>query len=148
MAAFQKFEKFTSDLLEGVHGDLRSGASSLKFALTLTTPSASLDAVLADLPAEIVYTNVSTISGSGAAGRVLQNVVVTDAAGVATLDMDSMTITAITGAIPDFQFLSLYNDTPTNKNLIGFIDYGSVLSLALAESVVVDFNVLGLFTVT
>ena len=50
-----------------------------------------------------------------------------------------MTLTA-TGAVGPFRYVVLYSDTATNKELIGFYDYGSAVTLAAADTFKIDFD--------
>ncbi|MBN9534717.1 MAG: hypothetical protein J0H10_15335, partial [Alphaproteobacteria bacterium] len=50
-----------------------------------------------------------------------------------------VTFTA-TGAMAQFRYAVLYSDTAANKDLIGFWDYGSALSLISGDSFAVDFS--------
>ena len=132
MAVFFKFNQFVEDLGLGVH-NLDTG--SLKVYLTNTTPSASLDAVKADL-AEISSGNGYTAGGHDATG------VWTETAGTATLAGTDITITASGGTVGPFRYAVLYNDTPTSPAdpLIGCWDYGSAITLNSGESLLIDFG--------
>ena len=131
MATFFKFNQFVEDLGLGVH-NLDTGV--LKVYLSNAAPSATLDAVKADL-AEISGGNGYTAGGHDAQG------VWSEASGTATLVCTDITITAAGGTIGPFQYAVLYNDTPTSPAdpLIGCWDYGSAITLQIGESVVVDF---------
>jgi len=130
MATFNKFNCFVRDLGDKVH-DL--DADALKVYLSNATPSASLDSVKADL-AEITnqngYTAPVDVTGvwalSGSTGQ---------------LSGTDVTITA-TGAVGPFQYVVLYNDTPTSPAdpLIGWWDYGSAITMSNGETFVVDFG--------
>jgi hypothetical protein len=133
MATFFKFEQFVEDLAHKVH-DL--SADTLKVYLTNVAPSASLDAVKADL-AEIStgsgYTGALTcaLSASG------------QASGTYKLTLtDPALITASGGTIGPFQYAVLFNDTPTSPAdpLIGAWDYGSAITLQIGESFQVDLS--------
>ena len=132
MAVFFKFQQFVEDLGLGVH-NLDTG--SLKVYLSNATPSASLDAVKADL-AEITPGNGYTSGGHDATG------VWTETAGTATLAGTDITITASGGTVGPFRYAVLYNDTPTSPAdpLIGCWDYGSAITLNSGEALLVDFG--------
>lgn len=132
MAVFFKFNQFVEDLGLGVH-NLDTGA--LKVYLTNATPSASADAVKADL-AEISSGNGYTAGGHDATG------VWTETGGTATLACTDITITASGGSIGPFRYAVLYNDTPSSPAdpLIGCWDYGSSITLADGEAIVIDFG--------
>lgn len=134
MAVFNKFQKFVEDLGDGIH-QLKAAGHTLKVYLTNETPSASLDAVKADL-AEIAGGN-----GYTAGGYDIQNDA-SQAGGVFTLTAVDVTITASGGSVGPFQYAVLYNDTPTSPAdpLIGWYDYGSSITLNDGESLVIDFG--------
>lgn len=131
MATFNKFEAFTEHLAEKVH-DL--DADTLKIYLSNTAPSASLDAVKADL-AEITNENGYTapVDAQAATSR---------SGGTTSVTGTDVTITASGGTVGPFQYAILYNDTPTSPAdpLIGWWDYGSAITLQAGESITVDFG--------
>ena len=134
MATFNKFQDFAEQLGKGVH-QLHAAGHTLKVYLSNATPSASLDAVKADL-AEITAGN-----GYTAGGDDVQNDY-TETGGTGTLTGTDVTITASGGSVGPFQYVVLYNDTPTSPAdpLIGWWDYGSAVTLSDGESFTVDFG--------
>jgi len=140
MAAFVKFEAFTEHLAEKVHN---LGADALTIALSNDAPSASLDAVLADLTSQVSYANCSarvpTISGSVQTG------------GVYKLTLADLVLTASGGSVGPFRYIILYNDTPTSPAdpLIGYYDYGSSITLLTGETLTINFDdANGVLTIT
>jgi hypothetical protein len=136
MAAFNKIEQFSEDLAEKVHN---LDADTLAIYLTNATPSASLDAVKADLA------EIST--GNGYTGpQDVQNAT-SRSGGTTSVTGVDVTITA-TGAVGPFQYVPLMNDTPTSPAdpLIGWWDYGSAITLADTETFTIDFGS-SLFTI-
>lgn len=132
MAIFNKFDQFVEDLGSGVH-QLHAAGHTLRVYLTNATPSASGDAVKADLA------EIST--GNGYTGAVdIQNDY-SQTGGVGTLTAVDVVITA-TGAVGPFQYAVIYNDTPTDPAdpLIGWYDYGSAVTLANGETFTIDFG--------
>jgi hypothetical protein len=132
MAAYNKFQQFVEDLAKKVH-DLH--ADTLKVYLSNAAPSASADAVKADLA------EISGGNGYTAGGHDTQNSV-SEAAGTATVAAVDVVITAAGGSIGPFQYVVLYNDTPTSPAdpLIAWWDYGSALTLLDGESLTIDFG--------
>lgn len=121
MAVFQKFNQFTLDIGKKVH-DFNS--DQLKVALTSVAPVAT-NHLLADLT-QISYTNLSS--------RNITTTSWTQASGIAKLLITALTLTASGGAVAAFRYVVLYNDTAASKNLIGFWDYGSLITLADGQS--------------
>ena len=127
MASYNKFQPFVEAVAEKKH-DL--GSDTLKVALTNTAPTADNDA-LADLT-EIDYTYCSdralTISSSS------------QTSGTYKLVVADKTISASGGAVGPFRYVVIYNDTADNDDLICWFDYGSSITLADGESIVLDFD--------
>lgn len=138
MAAYNKFHQFAEDLCKKVH-DLHTDV--LKVYLSNAVPSASLDAVKADLA------EISAGFGYSAGGIDTQNTV-SETTGTATVAAVDTMWTAAGGTIGPFQYVVLYNDTPTSPAdpLIAWWDYGSALTLLDGESFTVDFGSNTLFT--
>ncbi len=130
MAAFVKFQQFVEDLGLGVH-NLNTGA--LNVYLSNAAPSTSEDAVKTDL-AEITNQNGYT-APVDTQNTYEQN------AGVATLTGTAITVTA-SGAVGPFQYVVLYNDTPSSPAdpLIGYWNYGSAITMASGETFTIKFN--------
>lgn len=129
MAAFFKFQDFSEQLIRGVHD---FDAHTFKVYLSNAAPSASLDAVKADL-AEIAAGNGYTAGGNAT------TITVAEVTGTTTVSGTEVVFTA-TGAVGPFQYAVLYNDTSVSKNLVGAWDYGSSISLATGETFTVKFS--------
>lgn len=131
MAAYNKFEQFTEDLAEKIH-DLDT--DQLECYLSNATPSASLDAVKADL-AEIA-------TGSGYTGPEDTANATTRTGGVTSITGTDIVITASGGTIGPFQYAVLQNTTPAAPldPLIAWWDYGAALTLNDGESFTINFG--------
>lgn len=131
MAAFNKFNSFVEALAEKKH-DL--GADTLKVLLTNTTPVATNN-VKADL------TEISAGNGYTAGGNTASVTSSAQTSGTYKLVLgDPATWSASGGSIGPFRYAVLYNDTAASKELIGWWDYGSSITLASGESFAVDFD--------
>jgi hypothetical protein len=122
------------DLGSGIH-QLHAAGHTLKVYASNATPSASLDAVKADL-AEITAEN-----GYPSGGSDVQNDF-TQTAGTATLTGVDVVWTASGGTFGPLRYIALYNDTPTSPAdpLIGWWDYGSAVTPAAGETFTVNFG--------
>jgi hypothetical protein len=130
MATYNKFQDFSEQLVIGTHD---FDTNVFKVYLSNTTPSASADAVKADLP-EIAAGNGYT------AGGATTTITVAEVTGTTTVSGTQVVFTASGGAIAAFQYVVLYNDTAASKNLIAWWDYGSALTLNNGESFTVKFS--------
>ena len=151
MATFIKI----ADFVEGAMNkelDL-AGTTTMKIALSDTAPTSespdvtiSGNGFLANVT-EIVYTNYSDNLSTD---RQLEGVTSVETAGVYKFDCNDFTITAVTGALPQWQYLYIWDDagtTPTDP-LIGVWNHGSAINLALGETANININAGGLITVT
>jgi hypothetical protein len=139
MATFSKFQSFVEKLAEKVHN---LGSDVIKVMLTNTAPSASASNVKADI------TEITAGNGYTAGGTAATITSSAQTAGVYKLVLGDVVFTA-TGTVGPFRYVVLYNDTATNKDLIGFYDYGSSISLSNGETFTVDFDPsAGVLTIT
>lgn len=130
MAAFNKFQSFSEAMPEKVHN---LGADVLKVMLTNTAPvnTNTVKANLTDISAGNGYTaggTAATISSSA------------QTSGTYKLVLADVVFTASGGSIGPFRYAVLYNDSATNKELIGWWDYGSSITLASGETFTIDFD--------
>lgn len=146
MPTLQKIPDFAEQVLRGVHN---FGLHVFKAVLTNTAPAAA-NTVLANI------TQVAATGGYVAGGYALDSITVTRAmedvkivvndavqtvnVSVARVKIADEVITATGGAIGPFRYAVVYNDTATGKPLIGYVDYGSSLTLADGEALTLDFD--------
>lgn len=130
MATYVKFNQTPEDWLEGVYT-----ASTDQFTVALCTNAnipVATNSVLANLT-EISYTNLSsrdlTTSSSG------------QTSGTFTQLFTDLTLTA-SGAVATFRHVVIFNNTPTSPAdpLLCHYDYGSDLTLASGETLLIDFT--------
>lgn len=131
MAAYNKHQPFVEHIAKGVH-NLLTGALTVALCATANAPVAA-NGVLADLT-PISYTNLSS--------RVLTVSSCAQTSGVLKLVIADLTLTASGGPVAAFQYIDIYNDTPTSPAdpLICWFDYGSSLTLADTETLLLDFD--------
>lgn len=137
------FDDLAEQIGKGVHV---WGTHTLKVALTNAAPVAS-NTVLADITQ---IANGGGYTGGAGGGYALDGVTFTEASGTATLTATDEVITAAGGSVGPFRYLVVYNDSATSPAdaLIGWLDYGSALTLNDGESLTVDFGASGFLQVT
>lgn len=130
MASFNKFNSFVEAMAEKVHN---LGSDTLKVMLTNTAPVAT-NTKKADL------TEISPGNGYVAGGTTVTITSSAQSSGTYKLVGNDVTFTAAGGSLGPFRYVVLYNDTATNKELIGYWDNGSSVTLADTESYPIDFS--------
>jgi hypothetical protein len=129
--ALTKVNKFVLNLGKKVF-DL--SGDQIKVALTNTEPTASTCNQYSDLS--------SPIAGTNLVGATPFNVTTTSylqTTGTAKLILADLTLTA-SGAVGPFQYVVLYSDSATNKEVIGYYNYGSAVTMAAGDTFVIDFD--------
>lgn len=131
MATAQKFQDFVEQLGLAKHN---LNTDTQKAMLTLTAPVVT-NTVKADL------TEIAAGNGYTAGGEDAQNTWA-ESSGTGTLTGTKIVWTASGGAIANFRYVTLYNDTQTSPAdpLILFWDYGSTLTINNGETFTVKWN--------
>ena len=130
MAAFKKFNSFVEARNEKVHN---LGSDTLKVLLTNTAPTAA-NSVKADL------TEIAAGNGYTAGGATVTVTSSAQSGGVYKLVGSDVVFTASGGQIAANRYAVLYNDTATNKELIGWWDNGSSAAINDGSTLTVDFD--------
>lgn len=131
MASYVKVDKFVLNLGKAV---INLGTDQLKVALTNTLPTAASDNQYSDLTSPLPTTNLS-----GATPFNVTTTSFTQTSGTSKLILADLVLTA-TGSVGPFRYVVLYSDTATNKELIGFYDYGASITLLTGETFTIDFD--------
>lgn len=126
MPSYNKFNSFVANIANKVYN---LGSDSLKVALTDTLPT-SANANLADIT-EISYTNISS--------RVITTTSSAQSGGTYKLILVDLVLTA-SGAVGPFRYVVIYDDTAGSKQLIGWYDYGSEVSMNSGDTFTIDFD--------
>lgn len=129
MSAFNKFNCFVQDIGDKLHN---LNADSLKVYLTDTLPVATN--TVYNTPADL-----ATAGGYTSGGGVVGSSAYSQTSGTASLTGSDVVFTATTGFGP-FRYAVLYNNTASGKNLIGWWDYGSDVTLGALETFTVHFG--------
>lgn len=131
LALFNPFNQTIDDIADGKHN---LSTDTFKFLLTNVAPVAT-NSVRADL------TEIAAGNGYTAGGVALTIASSSQTGGAyAWVGGNSPVVTAAGGAIAQFRYLALYNDTAVGKNLIGHYDYGAAIDLADGESLTINAN--------
>jgi hypothetical protein len=131
MLTYHKFHKFVLNVGEK---KFNFSTDQLKVALTNTEPTAATDGVYADIVSPLATTNLD-----GATPYNVTTTSFTQTGGLATLILANLVLTA-TGSYGPFRYVVLYDDTATNKELIGYFDYGSSATLVQEETLTIKLN--------
>lgn len=130
MAAFNKFNSFVEAVAEKVHN---LGSDTLKVMLTNSAP-------VATNTQKSNLTEITAHNGYTAGGTAPSITSSAQTSGTYKLVLADVVFTASGGTIGPFQYAVLYNDTATNKELIGWWDYGLAVTLNDTEIFTVDFD--------
>jgi hypothetical protein len=141
-ATFTFYQDFKEQLGKAVHN---LSSHTFKLALTNAAPNVSTHTVLADI------TQISTgggYTGGAGGGLTLDTVTYTESAGTGTFIAADEVFTASGASVGPFRYAVMYNDTATSPAdaLIGYLDYGSSITLADGDSITFDFTT-SIFTV-
>lgn len=144
MAAFNKFNLFTQDAMNGVH-NFKSGGQTFNVMLTNTAPVAT-NHLYGDISANELANGGGYTTG-GAASAMSDS----SASGVEKVLATNVTFTGSGGGTGSFRYVVIYNTTPTTplKPLVAWYDFGSSIALAAGDTFTVSFDATnGFFTVT
>lgn len=128
---FNKFNDYSEQKNRGVHN---WGSHTFKWALTNTAPTAA-NTVLADI------TQISAGNGYTTGGATT-TAAISESGGTTTVTLTEVVFTASGGSIGPFRYAALYNDTATSPAdaLVGWIDYGSAITVGAGETFTIRAN--------
>jgi hypothetical protein len=128
MAAYNKFNLFTDDLVKGVHN---FGTHTFKVMLTNTAPVATNH-----LYGDISATEISSGNGYTTGGQTTSIPTPTNTGGTEKVTAGNVTFTASGGTIGPFRYAVVYNATQTSpaSPLVAWFDYGSSVTLNSGET--------------
>lgn len=131
MPTVTKFYSFVEAIHEKKHN---LGSDTLKVLLTNTAPSLS-NTQKSDISGEL-----STANGYTSGGATVTVTSSAQSSGLYTLIATDVTWTASGGSIGPFRYAVFYNDTATNDELIGYLDYGYSVTVASGQTFTLDFD--------
>ena len=127
---FNKTNPFVEEVAEGVHN---LETDQLKVALTATDPTNSV-ATFSEI--------TEPLGDANFVGDNPFNITTTSSSqtdGTYKLVCEDLTLEA-SADTEDFRYIVLYNDTATNKEVIGYYDYGQTISLLAGETFQVNLD--------
>jgi hypothetical protein len=136
MATFTKLNGFVEHLAEKVHN---LGSDTLTVALSNTAPG-SEGTPPTGSTAACILANVTQISYTNCSSRAITTSTSSQSSGTYKLVLNDLTLTASGGSVGPFRYVYIYNDTATNDELIAYYDYGSSITLASGETLLIDFD--------
>jgi len=138
-STFARFNTFTEDLANGVHN---LSTDEIKIALF-----GSLPAVTAVSYTDVIGSEITAENNYAAGGKVISGTSISQTGGVATFSGASITFSATGGSFGPFRYAIVYNNSAASKNLIGWYDYGSLISLDDTETFTINV-VTNIFTIS
>lgn len=135
MATFTKYERFVENLANKLV-DWFGTTDTFKAAIHTDAPVVATDNGLADL------TQISGANGYTTGGEDIQNDS-TRTGGTVTMTAVDVVWTASGGNLGNSttgRYISIYDDTATNDELMNSYDYGSTFTVASGETLTLDFG--------
>jgi hypothetical protein len=132
MASYNKFNIFVQAV---TNKGIDCTNDTFKVGLTNTLPTATIVTYSA-----VNLTELSTAGGytqGGATATVSSN---GQTSGTDTFVLTNVTWTATSAGIGPFQYVFLYDSTPSTNNMIAWWNYGSALTLSNGSTFTVQFN--------
>lgn len=144
MATYVKINDWVENMLEVADMD----GDTFIVALSNTAPGSESTPPTGD--GDGVLANVTQISYTNCSSRTLTQASSAQTSGTYAVDFNDLTLTASGGTVGAFRYVYIYDDTPTSPAdpLICYFDYGSSITLADTETLDIQFNASGLFTLT
>ena len=138
MATFTKLNGFVEHLAEGVHN---LGSHQLAVALSNTAPGSESTPPTGATTA-CVLANVTQISYTNLSSRNLTVSSSAQTSGTYKLVIADLTVTSSGGSTGPFRYAYVVNTAATGVTnpLIGYLDYGSSITLADTETFTFDFD--------
>lgn len=129
-SAFNKFNAFVDALAQK---KINLGSDVLKIMLTNTLPVAA-NSVYSDISGN----ELAAGNGYSSGGTAIGSTSVTNTSGTEKLLGNAVVFTATPASMGPFRYAVIYSSTATNKDLIGWWDYGSSVTLNANETFTVN----------
>lgn len=98
---------------------------------------------VAPVATNTVFSNLTEITaqnGYSAGGAAIPSNAYTQSGGIATLSGGNVVFTGSGGSFGPFRYAAIYNNTAAGKNLIGWYDYGSAISVNSGDTFTVNLS--------
>jgi len=142
MATFVLINDWLENLVENADCD----SDQFAVALSNTAPGAEGTPPTGD--GDGILGNVTEVAYTFCSARAITTVSSSQTGGSYALVLTDLTLTASGGTVGAFRYVYIYDDTVTvpADPLVGYYDYGSSITLADGETLLIDFAAGGLFT--
>lgn len=124
--------------------DVDAASDTFVVALSNTAPASETPNPLTD--GNGTLTNVTQISYTNLSARTLTTASSSQTSGTYSLVFNDITLTASGGSVAAFRYIYIYDDTVAGDPIVGYLDYGSELTLADGDSITIDFGANGIYT--
>jgi len=134
-----------NDWLDNVLEDADCASDQFVVALSNTAPGDEVPPPTGD--GDGVLANVTEVAYTWCSSRDIVTVSSSQTGGTYSLVLTDLTLTATGGAVGAFRYVYVYDDTvvaPADP-LVCYYDYGSSITLADGETLLIDFAAGGLF---
>jgi hypothetical protein len=144
MASYVKINDWVDNLSENVD------AASDQFTVALSNTAPGSEGTPPTGDGDGVLANVTEVAYTFCSARTLTTASSSQTAGTYTLDFNNLTLTASGGTVGPFRYVYVYDDTVTvpADPLVSYFDYGSSITLADGETLDININASGFYTIT
>lgn len=139
MATFIFFDEFK---LNVTNTNINLSSDTFKVALSNTAPTLATDDELADI------TQITAANGYSSGGTALTSVSWAETGagtGIWQFTSADVVFTASGGNLDPLRYAVLYSDTSTGDKLVGYLDYGSSITISDGNTFTVDVGANGWF---
>lgn len=142
MATYNKINDWAEVMGEAAN----EGSDQFVVALSNTAPASETTPPTGD--GDGILANVTQISYTNCSTRNITTSSSSQSSGTYSLVFTDLTLTASGGTVGPFRYVYVYDDTVTSPAdpLVGYYDYGSSITLADGETLLIDFAAGGLYT--
>lgn len=127
MASLNKFYSFVQALGTKTHN---LSSDSFKVALSNVAPALT----------NTQLSNITEISYTFCSSRAITTTSFLNTTGTSKFILADLTLSASGGSVGPFRYIVIYNDSATNKELVGYYDYGSAVTVGDGDAFLIDFD--------